>query len=341
MASVGLKAFAALQILSIVSALTLQDLLPRDAPTAEDVRDNIPQDRPSTLFFLGIKSGTHKDYVARRQLWRDSGCANKYQRNGISWAFFVGVPVDAHHDLTGHSQDSKGTPEEQEMALSLLEESKTHKDIQFVAFREQYQDLSNKLVTIFRHGLFQTNSTYFVEHDDEFCADPDSLLKTVAEFEQEKSSPQEELWGGAYWFNGDEYASMAGADGSTAGYVSGWGCVMSRGLARYVFDIDYAHTLLNAPYGTNADDANLGKWVQYAKEEHKLTVIVKPTMILDEVARMKPFASLLDAGAKSPEVRPEIRTATMQKEATRHQVTIDSSAQQIEDRRLIDRKSVV
>lgn len=283
-----MRAFVILCILPSVAAFavrSLKDLLHQHRATPSDEkRDGIVHEHLQTDFFVGIKSGIGEKYEARRNRWRESGCAAEYEKAGIQFAFFLGIPLDEGHDLTSHDQGGYATEREQDLAQALFNESQAKMDIEFVPMREAYADLSDKLLAILRHGYFNTDATYFGEHDDEFCVDPSSLLSEVNDCNKNKEDG-EECWVGSYWFQGDEYDSMKGVDGSLAGYFSGYGSLMSRGLAKYVVDVDYAHSALHAPYGTSADDANLGKWIQYAMDQHDVRVCVKTGMQLRDVEK--------------------------------------------------------
>ena len=60
---------------------------------------------------------------------------------------------------------------------------------------------------------------------------------------------------------------MKGADGTAAPFFTGHGVGVSKRLLREIIDTDWAHTVLFDSYGTNMDDANLGKWVQHAAQK--------------------------------------------------------------------------
>eukprot|EP00929_Paragymnodinium_shiwhaense_P078064 TRINITY_DN4038_c0_g3_i1.p1 TRINITY_DN4038_c0_g3~~TRINITY_DN4038_c0_g3_i1.p1 ORF type:complete len:115 (-),score=8.49 TRINITY_DN4038_c0_g3_i1:419-763(-) len=81
-----------------------------------------------------------------------------------------------------------------------------------------------------------------------------------------------EMYGGTYKFKGDEYKSMVGPDNTTAPFFSGHAYWLSSRLASVIFSADRLHTFLFDSYGTSSEDANVGKWVQYAARRHNLNV---------------------------------------------------------------------
>ena len=65
---------------------------------------------------------------------------------------------------------------------------------------------------------------------------------------------------------------MAGPDGTTAPFHSGPSYVLSSGLARSIFVRDRLHTTFFYAYGSSSEDANVGKWVQYAEQARGVAV---------------------------------------------------------------------
>ena len=65
---------------------------------------------------------------------------------------------------------------------------------------------------------------------------------------------------------------MAGPDGTTAPFHSGPNYVLSSGLARSIFVRDRLHTTFFYAYGSSSEDANMGKWVQYAEQVRGVAV---------------------------------------------------------------------
>jgi hypothetical protein len=237
---------------------------------------------PNARLFIGIKAAASgPEYSERRTMWRNSGLPELLRKNNISYAFFIGVPLSENHDLFRFNQSSVATAEERADEASLLEESQLHHDIEFVAFRDLYDDLPNKMISILKYGVERTTADYIMEQDDDFCASPAVIDKVIYRFEQR--SQGEELWAGSYWF--DHNGQTAGADGKLASYFSGNGHFMSRNLVKRIVEDDYDHTILNGLFGTSAEDATLGKLVEYAEAKHNITVDrVENNNILDAIS---------------------------------------------------------
>jgi hypothetical protein len=92
---------------------------------------------------------------------------------------------------------------------------------------------------------------------------------------------------GNYKWNGIEYKMMTGVNGLIAPYFSGWCSFLSRKLLEYIVETDWPHTVMVGQYGTTADDANTGKWVQYATEKHGVQVDFVSQGMVTDIANMK------------------------------------------------------
>mmetsp|Transcript_36815 Transcript_36815/g.105220 ORF Transcript_36815/g.105220 Transcript_36815/m.105220 type:complete len:293 (-) Transcript_36815:58-936(-) len=230
--------------------------------------------------FIGIKSAPKQEYRERRNKLRQR-CLSAYKEAGLGYAFFVGVPTDPGHDLTTHRQDTVDTPSEREEEERLLNESTALGDMQFLMFRDQYLDLPNKLLGLLRYGYLEAQAAYVMEHDDDMCANVPELLEVIRKHEAEHAD--QELWAGRCLFQGTEYPVMKGATGMIAKYFSGHGSVLSRGLLRYVVSQDLPRNVLGGFYGTNMDDASLGKWVKHAEEAYRVQIqwVMHPQIIWD------------------------------------------------------------
>lgn len=220
--------------------------------------------------FVGIKSAPQ--FMDRRSQWRASGCPKRLLAAGIQYAFVVGVPNDQGHVMTGHDQAAKDTDHERKLSQLLLEEAEREKDIVVIPERDAYQDLSDKTLHILLHSYETVGAEYLAMNDDEYCAEPGPLLAAIAKHEAKDNNT--ELYAGAYMFRGTEYLSMRGPHNETAEYFGGHSIILSRGLLKLIVGADRAHSILSAPYGTQSEDANVGKWVRYAKEKHGVAVDV-------------------------------------------------------------------
>jgi len=223
--------------------------------------------RPLDLMFIGIKSSAHT--AARRIAWRRSECAHIYQREGFQYRFFVGVPLSHNHQLWMYLQGRKDTEQERNLSKALMVEIHQHGDIHMVAMRDQYMDLSNKLLQLLRFG-YKTGTQYVMAHDDEYCAMPASVHAAIDTHRRRGG----ETYAGEYlWEKGNEYARMIGANGMMAPYFSGKISFVSRGLLKWIVTgRAWARNVLSGIYGTSSDDTNMGKWVKLAAIDGNLTV---------------------------------------------------------------------
>jgi len=238
--------------------------------------------------FIGIKSSPLANYRKRRDVWRNSSCAQRYRNAGVEYRFFVGRPLLEGNDRTQHIQGGKDPPELREAEDALLAESDEFGDIEFLAIRDTYMDLTHKLLGILKYAFHSTSALYIVQHDDEFCMDLDVAFGIINKHKQERGENHGfELYAGNYMFLGNEYPTMKGADGKMAPFMSGWCSIFSRGLLQYILEIDWTHTVLSASYGTTSEDANAGKWVKHAQEKHGVRVDFRSKWMVDEVDKMQ------------------------------------------------------
>ena len=65
---------------------------------------------------------------------------------------------------------------------------------------------------------------------------------------------------------------MRGADGRTVPYMSGNLYGMSIGLAAHIVHDDWPRSVLYLAYGSSSEDVDVGRWVDFVKEEHGIAV---------------------------------------------------------------------
>ena len=63
---------------------------------------------------------------------------------------------------------------------------------------------------------------------------------------------------------------MRGPHGEIAPFASGAALGVSRGLIKNIVVDNWDHSSMYHIYGTSSDDANLGKWILYAKQQNNL-----------------------------------------------------------------------
>lgn len=227
--------------------------------------------------FWGIKTGLGAKYHERRQRWRKSDCPRRYAESGIEWKFFVGVPLTDGRSLQGHNQGAYATEEETRLAHNIIAENRKHGDMHILPMRDQYMDISNKLIGIMAYGYWFTNATFIGAHDDEYCLDAKKTLALASHTEGQL------LYGGHYKWTGTEYEGMTGPSGMVAPYFNGYALFLERELVRYAIIRNWDKVVLHQEYGTSADDANMGKWVALAKQKYGLNVKLVQDLISDEV----------------------------------------------------------
>eukprot|EP00037_Helgoeca_nana_P021354 m.215362 g.215362 ORF g.215362 m.215362 type:complete len:381 (-) comp25613_c1_seq2:209-1351(-) len=255
------------------------------AASAVPTRDAGKISKRKLRMFAGIKSGTSKTYQTRRKVWRESGCAEIYEKANIGYKFFIGVPLEKNHVLTHHQQGKHDTVHERELEKLLLDEAVKEGDVELLPLRDQYMDLTNKLLQIFRYGYYQTDADYVIEHDDEFCMKATVALETVAGYEEAKTS-EVGLYAGTRLWQGTESNNMKGPDGGRAPFFSGWCSFLSRSLLEYILVNDWAHTVMVGHYGTSSDDGNTGRWVQHLQKVHSVKVAYVEKKMITKIEDM-------------------------------------------------------
>jgi hypothetical protein len=224
-----------------------------------------PLDPVRQLMFIGIKSSAHT--AERRIAWRRSKCARLYRREGFPYRFFVGVPQSHNHPLWMRTQGAKATDQERNTSKALLRELR-HGDMEIVAMRDQYMDLSNKLLQLLRFG-YETGAQYVMAHDDEYCAVPSSVHAAIDTHRRRGG----DTYAGEHLWTTAAYKRQIGADGKFAPFFSGKVSFVSRRLLQWIVTPPaWARNALSGIYGTSSDDANMGRWVQMAAREGNLTV---------------------------------------------------------------------
>eukprot|EP00747_Dinoflagellata_sp_TGD_P112361 gnl/TRDRNA2_/TRDRNA2_171453_c0_seq2.p1 gnl/TRDRNA2_/TRDRNA2_171453_c0~~gnl/TRDRNA2_/TRDRNA2_171453_c0_seq2.p1 ORF type:complete len:339 (+),score=13.83 gnl/TRDRNA2_/TRDRNA2_171453_c0_seq2:43-1059(+) len=192
-------------------------------------------------------------------------CFPAYRRAGFDFQFIVGHPSDPTRQPDSRRQDRTSTEFEKSISLLLSSEIDTWGDIAMVPMRDTYQDLTDKVIALFKYGLQHTNTRLLAKVDDDTCLDP-KLLQKLHEQRTVDQTGTAELYAGMYLWNGTEQAAMKGADGTIAPYQAGPIEILSRKLAHAIFEDASNYQLLYQQYGTQSEDANMGKWVQHIKK---------------------------------------------------------------------------
>lgn len=202
-----------------------------------------------------------------RQIQREF-CRPLYDRHGIKHIFAVGKPSYDSRPPDAHIQGQLATQEEIHASKELMRENDQYKDILITPNRDYYRDINEKLLSSLRYAVDQ-GFDFILKTDDEYCVDIGVVKELIRE---RRGNGQDDIYMGIYRFNGDEYESMKGSDGTIAPFMSGWTIGLTQNLANAIVGEGWVHSMLVAPYGTSSDDANLGKWVDWATRKYNMTV---------------------------------------------------------------------
>lgn len=196
-------------------------------------------------------------------------CRPLYDSHKIKHFFVVGKPSYDDRPRDEHVQGQLYTVKEQRAALELMTEHEKFGDIVITPNRDYYRDISEKLMSSLKYSVEQ-GVDYILKTDDEYCIDINVAKRLITE--ARRKDPNNEIYMGHNLFDGTEYSLMKGADGTIAPFMSGWVLGVSYNLASTIVQEDWVHSMMVAHYGTSSDDANLGKWVDWAVQKHNLTV---------------------------------------------------------------------
>lgn len=222
--------------------------------------------------WLGIESGTGSQQKTRRMEWRHQlRCGEKLHEAGIPYAFVVGMPIGEGRDLWSTDQGEKATPDEVEAANELRLESETYGDMHFVPIPDTYMELQGKTFALLEYG-YNLGALYVAKTDDDVCLEPDALLQGLENYETNRSDG-DALYGGYAYFKGSENIQMRGRNSEATPYFSGPGYILSRNLVQAIVKDDESNSILWAPYGSFDEDADTGRWVDYARTHHGISVI--------------------------------------------------------------------
>jgi len=248
------------------------------APLVDDIFDPQPSSLPRLL--VVVHSAATRDATMRQR--QRKVCKSLYDRRpNVDMVFAVGVPLTKAQSVSSHAQGLKATEDEQRWSAQLMSESLKHGDLLVVPSRDLYVDLTLKTISWLEWGVNQARYDYIVKTDDEYCLNTTELDRLV------DGHRGHELYFGVYEHSGTEYSSMRGADGSVAPFMSGAVYGLSIGLAASIIRDDRIHTMSYLLYGTSSDDANMGKWVDYATKRRELVVdhVVEPKLLCYEAHR--------------------------------------------------------
>ena len=219
-----------------------------------------------TLPLLSIYIHSGPELIKGRQLQRKH-CFPLYKQYNISSTFVVGRPSFDNRPHDAHAQGQQGTAKDQFLSHTLFNESMQYNDILLLQHRDYYRDMTDKMLAYFKHDYINIKSKYIFKTDDEYCLNISKVLSILKSYEGHEN----ELYVGSYFHNGTEYSSMKGPRGEVAPFSSGAALGVSRGLVKNIVVDNWDHSCMYHMYGTSSDDANLGKWILYAKEQNNVS----------------------------------------------------------------------
>jgi len=256
----------------------------------------------SPKVFVGIPS-SHSE---RREVWRKNWrCGEKLRELGIPYKFIVGWPVDPARNLTAEMQGLKAFKSEVSKTNLLRNESETYKDLHFVHLPDTYLTLQAKTFALLDYA-YSLGVSYVMKMDDDACVNGTRLLEalTTHEVNTLKGGPTA-LYAGYYRWEGTEFKYMRGMDNRTHPYFSGPAYIISKDLIEKIIEDDEMNSVLWANYGSFDEDAQTGRWVAFAEEEHHLKVEWMPVtkLLSHEKNKLSKFDEFLLKRAASRRAR--------------------------------------
>ena len=201
-------------------------------------------------------------------------CGAAYARFGMPFGFYVGAPdlgpIGWEHR---RKQGQRFPAVDVRAAEALSAETALYGDLVLDMVRDNYVDKTAKVDHIFRDGL-ASGAQYIVKSDDDQCVCPSRLLDVLTELHAHRTADEEFYVGEHFWARGDEYSRMIGTDNKTVAPFMGREYVLSRELARTIFEVDRTHTVLFQPYGhvVERTRTSASSWVAHAAGAHRLKV---------------------------------------------------------------------
>jgi hypothetical protein len=283
-------------VLSVLAFILSARVLLYSLKVASDATKNeisaIPYLTESTIKPPQMIILIHSGAAFREQRDRQRNvCVPEYKDAGIPHFFVVGIPSFDDRRVDAHSQGQLPTVKETNVSMMLLDEYKMYGDIWVTPNRDYYRDMNEKLLGVLKYGV-EKGADYIIKPDDDYCVSLAALNQTIINHEKEHADS--ELYAGTNYWVGTEYQSMQGPHGETSPFMSGAIIVISRKLAEILVGPDWVPNVLRGAYGTSSDDANLGKMIDRAKEEHNVSVnaVVNRNMIQCNLWRHNTLAEL-------------------------------------------------
>lgn len=228
-----------------------------------------------TNFLVLIKAGATAKYQQRRKIWRESSCPATYKNYSMSYHFMLGLPAHETIDPHGHNQGKRASEEEILDMVAIRNESIVHKDMEFMALKDVYDDFYLKTLRTLEWAVnrgITSQTSIIVLHDDEYCLRPAELERICM-----ATSANESIYAGNHLWGTPAYDEQKGFDGSSfAPYFSGHMEALSVDLVKDITsDPETLFTSINLG---NSEDVQLGKWVQNQNKTRKIKYVAEESL---------------------------------------------------------------
>merc|ERR1719229_193144 len=108
--------------------------------------------------------------------------------------------------------------------------------MEFVHYRDVYEEKSGKVIALFQYGLWMTDANIIIKSDDDTIPNITNIVDFMSK--EYETDPDRELYGGRYKFGGHEYKSMQGPNNTQAPFMSGITYFATRGAVHAMFRDD-------------------------------------------------------------------------------------------------------
>merc|ERR1719174_3195745 len=109
---------------------------------------------------------------------------------------------------------------------------------------------------------------FIVKMDDDMCIFVDKFLASV----QARRDPTFAYISNHFWRKMVYPAQQMGVNKDFVPYMSGPIYALTFPLAKLIAFDDNDHSALYPMYGSSSEDADMGRWVRYARKRHNITV---------------------------------------------------------------------
>ena len=136
----------------------------------------------------------------------------------------------------------------------------------FIPMRDTEVDLPTKALETMKRGVMR-GAKYIVKMNDNQCLNPAELSKLI----KENNEPEFGYFGKTERTTKTRPNQNA-AEANGVKFMSGQVYALSFALARMITFQDMNYAALYPMYGSVAEDADMGRWVDHAQTAHNITV---------------------------------------------------------------------